>query len=260
MAQYALPALCAVFLWWFTTGVIIFLDNLHPRTFKWSMAGWTVILVAALAGLAIAARDASVGGVLLAFTCALLVWGWQEISFYLGYVTGPVKTAPPRVLVGWPRFVEGVRTTLHHEYAILATLVVVVAVSWGQPNQFGLWTFVLMWWMHESARVNVFLGVLNLNEEFFPPHMAYLRHYLRKRPMNLFFPVSVTVSTTVATLLVMQAAAAETAFQAAGWTILATMMILAVLEHWFLVLPLPAAALWRWSITSRLQEDDDVAP
>ena len=28
-------------------------------------------------------------------------------------------------------------------------------------------------------------------------------------------------------------------------------MTLAILEHWFLVLPLPAAALWRWSLRLR---------
>jgi len=29
---------------------------------------------------------------------------------------------------------------------------------------------------------------------------------------------------------------------------LATMLALAVLEHWFLVLPVPDAALWRWAM------------
>lgn len=256
MAHYALPALYALFLWWFTTGAIIWLDNRHPRTFPWSMAGASLLFAAALYGLAVSSSDASVGGVVLAFTCALVVWGWQEMSFYMGYVTGPVRTAPPRVLTGWPRFVEALGTTIHHEIAIVLTAVVVVAVTWGQPNSFGLWTFLILWWMHESARVNVFLGVLNLNEEFFPAHLRYLRHYLRKRPMNLFFPLSITASTVVGALLVQSAVAATTPAEAAGYTMLAAMMILAVLEHWFLVLPLPAAALWRWSIASRLKEED----
>jgi hypothetical protein len=37
----------------------------------------------------------------------------------------------------------------------------------------------------------------------------------------------------------------------AGFTILGTLMALAVLEHWFLVLPVPVAALWRWGFRSR---------
>jgi G3E family GTPase len=73
--------------------------------------------------------------------------------------------------------------------------------------------------------------------------------------MNLLFPVSVTVSTVIAVLLVRAAMApGASAFQAAGFTFLATLMILAILEHWFLVflvVPLPAAALWSWGLRSR---------
>jgi hypothetical protein len=39
MSQYALPVLFALFLWWFSTGAILYLDGLPQRTFKWSMAG-----------------------------------------------------------------------------------------------------------------------------------------------------------------------------------------------------------------------------
>ena len=39
---YALPIAYALFLWWFATGLIFFLDQLPVRTFKWSMAGGTV--------------------------------------------------------------------------------------------------------------------------------------------------------------------------------------------------------------------------
>jgi hypothetical protein len=35
-----------------------------------------------------------------------------------------------------------------------------------------------------------------------------------------------------------------------GLTFLATMMILANLEHWFLVLPIPVEKLWNWSLKS----------
>ena len=69
--------------------------------------------------------------------------------------------------------------------------------------------------------------------------------------MNLLFPVSVTVSTVVAVLLFRHAfAAGADARHGAGYTFVATLMTLAILEHWFLVLPLPAAALWSWSLDS----------
>ena len=128
----------------------------------------------------------------------------------------------------------------------------VVAVTWDAPNQIGMWTFMVLWWMHQSAKLNVFLGVRNLNEEFLPEHLQFLKSFLTKRPMNLLFPVSVTISTVTAALL-LESALDPTAseFAQTGFTFLGTMMLLAILEHWFLVLPLPAAALWKWGLRSR---------
>ena len=47
---------------------------------------------------------------------------------------------------------------------------------------------------------------------------------------------------------VVQAAVALEAspFDAAALTFVGTLLALAILEHWFLVLPLPDAALWSW--------------
>ena len=252
MSEYAYPALFALFLWWFSTGVIIYLDGLPQRTFRWSMLGATAVLGASLYGLAASSADASVAGAYVAFTCGLLAWGWQEISFYMGYVTGPRTQICPEGCSGWRHFGHAIQTSLYHELAIIAAAVAVVAVTWGQPNQVGTWTFMVLWWMHQSAKLNVFLGVRNLNEEFLPEHLQFLRGFLTKKSMNLLFPVSVTLSTVVTALLVQRALAADaTAFEAAGYTFLSTLMALAVLEHWFLVLPLPSAALWNWGLWSR---------
>ena len=206
-----------------------------------------------LYGLSTSAGDATVSGAYAAFTYGLLAWGWQEISFYMGYVTGPRKRPCGDDCRGWRHFLHAVETSLYHELSIMVTLAVIVVVTWGQPNHVGLWTFLALWWMHESARLNVFLGVRNLNEEFLPDHMEFLKSFFNNsKPINLLFPVSVTVSTVV-TVLLAQAALdpAATPFDLVAYTFVATMMALAILEHWFLVLPLPAAALWNWSLRSR---------
>ena len=44
MLSYLLPALYALFAWWFSTGLVMYLDGLPQRTFRWSMAGATVLL------------------------------------------------------------------------------------------------------------------------------------------------------------------------------------------------------------------------
>ncbi len=252
MARYGFPILFDLFVWWFSTGLIIYLDGLPRRTFRWSMLGATALLAASLYGLALSADDTSVRGAYIAFTCGMLAWGWQEISFYMGFVTGPRTEPCAEGCAGWRHFGHAIQTSLYHELAIIAAACMVVGLTWHAPNQIGTWTFMVLWWMHQSAKLNVFLGVRNLNEEFLPEHLTFLRSFLKKKPMNLLFPVSVTVSTVIAVLLVRQAMAPGAgAFQAAGFTFLATLMILAILEHWFLVVPLPAAALWSWGLRSR---------
>ena len=252
MSAFALPALYALFVWWFSTGLIIWLDSLPPRTFRWSMTGGTAVFAASLWGLAASGGDATEMGAYCAFTCAVLAWGWQEMSFFMGYLTGPRKAACPHGCGGWAHFRHGVEACLHHELAIIATAAAVVALTWGAPNQVGTWTFLLLWAMRQSAKLNFFLGVLNLSEEFLPKHLAYLRSFLARKPMNLLFPVSVTAGTVVLTVLVQRATAPGVGeFEAAGLAFLITMLALAVLEHWFLVLPLPFARLWSWVLQLR---------
>lgn len=252
MVLYALPALFALFVWWFSTGIIMYLDGLPRSTFKWSILGATILMVFSLWGIRASSGDHTLSGAYCAFTCGLLAWGWQEISFYMGYVTGPRKEPCPEGCRGWKHFGHAIQTSLWHELAIIVSGIVIVAITWGQPNQVGMWTFMVLWWMHQSAKLNVFLGVRNLNEEFLPEHLQFLKSFLTKKPMNLLFPLSITISTVILVKLVQAAIDSHgSRFDAAGFCFLATLMGLAIVEHWLLMLPLPAAALWGWSLKSR---------
>ena len=247
---YAPPVGWALLIWWLSTGVIIYLDNLPRRTHPWSMLGATVIFALSLHGLRSGSTDGTVAGAYAAFTYGLLIWGWQEMSFFMGFITGPVREDCPPDCTGWRRFVRAVQVCLYHELASLASGLAVVAVTAGGVNQVGVWTFMVLWWMRLSSKFNVFLGVRNLSEEFIPDHLAFIRSFLRERPMNLLFPFSVTIATVIAVVLVQRAAAAEAA-RATGLTFIAVLLVLAIIEHWFLVLPLPTAALWNWSLRAR---------
>ena len=173
MSPFLAPAGYALFVWWFSTGLIILLDNLPRRTFRWSMIGGSAIGATSLYRLWSGGNDTSITGVYAAFTYGLLVWGWHEMSFFMGYVTGPRRTPCPPEAVGWRRFGFGVSACLYHELAILITAALVVAATWNATNQVGLWTFMTLWGARQSAKLNVFLGVLNLNEQFVPPHLAF---------------------------------------------------------------------------------------
>ncbi|MFM9927319.1 putative photosynthetic complex assembly protein PuhE [Variovorax sp. H27-G14] len=252
MSQYLLPMLYTVFVWWFSTGVILYLNGLPRWTFGWTLGGATVLLALALIGLHVTRNDMRVSGAYVSFTCALLVWGWQEIAFLLGFVTGPRRTPCPPGARRWRRAGYALQTLLHHEFALIVLGVAVVATTWNGSNPTGLFTFAILWVMRQSAKLNVFLGVRNLNEGFLPVHLKYLQTYFTRKPMNSLFPVSVAVSTWLA-VLVWQAALADgvRSFDATALTFAGTLLSLAILEHWFLVLPLPSEALWSWGRSSR---------
>jgi len=241
--------LFSTFLWWFSTGVIFYLNARPTHTFRWSMLGGTLLLLGALYGLSETSGLETVYGAFSAFACGLVIWGWHTMSYYMGVITGPRRERCPPGCDGWRHFWHAVETGLYHELAIIATVGLMLALTWNQPNQFGVWTFVVLWSMHVSAKLNVFLGVRNLNEDFIPKHLQYLTGFFRQRPMNLLFPFSVTIATIVTAILVQKAIAPEAdTFTATGYALLATLMALAVIEHWFMILPIPAEILWRWSL------------
>lgn len=251
MLEYALPVFYALGLWWFSTGLVLYLDNLPGRTFGWSMLGGAAVLAIAVFALVVASTSTSAMATYIAFTAGVLVWGVLEMSYFTGLVTGPRKTPCPPGCVAWKRFGLAILTSLYHELAVLSAVAFLVLVSWGEPNQIGTWTFVVLWLMRWSAKLNLFLGVPNFND-WLPDHLAYLKTYMPKRSMNLLFPISVTVSTVIVVLLVERALGPEaSAHDIVGLILVATLLGLGILEHWFLVLPLPDEALWAWALPPR---------
>ncbi|MCZ8076304.1 MAG: putative photosynthetic complex assembly protein PuhE, partial [Paucibacter sp.] len=212
----------------------------------------TVLLGVALLGVAASADDTRVSGAYLAFTSALTVWAWQEVGFLLGYVTGPRRIACPPSSRGWRRVGHAVMAILYHELALLVLGGAIAALSWGQPNQLALWTFAVLWLMRLSAKLNVFLGVRNLNEQFLPEHLRYMHSYFRQRPGNGLFPVCVIAISALTGLAWHSAVANQLgAFETSACSFVAMLLSLALLEHWFMVLPLPSEKLWDWGMRSR---------
>ncbi len=251
MLSYGLAVGYALFLWWFSTGVILYLDKRPEWTYPWSMAGATLVLLAAFGVLAWSRDTGTVLGAYAGFTAGVLIWGWMEMSYFMGFITGPRKLPCPADCRGWRRFQLALATSIYHELVIVAAAVVMIWLTWGAVNPVGTWTFVILWLMRWSAKLNLFLGVPNLNEEWLPERIRFLTTYLTKRPMNLLFPVSVSVATVIMCLLVDSAVKLLPGnFSGVALILAATLLALAILEHWFLVLPLADGALWRWALES----------
>jgi putative photosynthetic complex assembly protein 2 len=257
MHSYGLPFLITVFLWWFSTGAILLVVGLPRATRYWSFA--SALLAAALAvyGL-LETRDlTSVAAAYIAFCCALVLWGANEVGFLLGLITGARKTAAPQGASWWARFASAAQSILHHEVALALTAGGIALCLWGSKNQIGLYTFLLLWGMRLSTKFNIFLGVPNITVQFLPAHLLYLKQFFANRPMNLLFPFSVTASTLLAGWLIHGAAQAMPgSFEAVGYALLASLTILGVLEHWFLVIPLPFADLWAWGLAGRADNSE----
>ena len=249
MLEFVVPALFAMFIWWFATGLVLLLNGLPHKTFAWSILISSVLAILALLGLLHTADQTSVVNAYCAFTCALLVWGWHELTFLTGWLTGPRKTACTAAS-GWPRFSQAFAAILWHELAILAGSMLILAITWGQPNQVGAWTFGVLWVMRISAKLNLFFGVRNLSEEFLPAHLTYMGSYFRRRRMNAFFLPALLAAIVVLALIILRIPEVTDA-QAVGWILVSTMLAMAILEHFLLVLPLPSTALWRWALRHR---------
>ena len=252
MITYVLPVLFVLFIWWFSTGAVIYLNNLPKYTYKWSFLGVTFVLVASIYGLTVTSQSDTLLSAYLSFTFGLLAWAWTQFTFYTGMITGPRTTACPSSCKGSRHFWHAVETSMYHEItAALLGVVICFSTMYGK-NHVGSWTYTIIWLMHSSAKINAVLGVRNLNDHFFPEQLRYLSSFLKRRPMNLLFPVSITVSTVAIAVLVHKAMEIQNdPFELLAFTFYIVILALGLLEHWFLVLPIPAEALWNWSVKAR---------
>lgn len=253
MSTYLLAVSVALLGWWLSTGIILYLNLLPSRSHAWSVAGFALIALASLALLPGIAGQQSQPAAIAGFAVALAVWGALEISYLMGFLTGSNNELCPADVSGWKRFRLAIATSIHHEMAVVACGVAILALSWNAPNQVAAGTYLTLWLMRWSAKLNLYLGVSNFNEHWLPERNRYLVSYMRTRAMNWLFPFSVGLATITATLLALAASGADNAVERLSFALVCTLLALAILEHWFLVLPVRDSALWQWAITAAVR-------
>ncbi|MBX9758893.1 MAG: DUF3623 domain-containing protein [Beijerinckiaceae bacterium] len=251
MENIGLPILYALFVWWFSTGIILALNLLPGVARGMIMFGATVMLALALVVLRLWSEEETAQAAYVSFTAALAVWAWIEVAFLTGYVTGPSRAPCPPLARGWDRFTRALATLLWHEVAILAGLALVVFFASGPGGFTAIAAYAILLTMRMSVKINIFLGVPHAPFAFLPEHLRHLGTYFRTRPMTAFFPLSVTCATLLTGYLGIRAAGAADAPEAASFALLAALAAFALLEHWFLVLSLASENLWRWVLPSR---------
>jgi putative photosynthetic complex assembly protein 2 len=257
MASYIVPPIYAAFVWWFSTGAVLLLVGRSGRLDFLRIVSAAGLVVISLFGLALTANDTSVSGAYAAFTCTILLWGAQEIAFLAGWVTGPRPRRCPAGVDGWRRLGFALRAILYHELTLLLCGAAIFALTWKESNQVGLSTFAALWVLRQSAKINLFLGVPVTNDELMPYAVQFLKTYFTRRSVGAFFPISVTLATAVLVIMIQRIVeVAVTPFDVVSLTLVSTLFALGVVEHWFMLLPLPAITLWGWGMRSGLPPED----
>ena len=247
-----LPAITAIFVWWFATGLIMLAVRWADRAGGGAhgmvvFAGVPLLSLGVAAVLTTLASD-TMYGVYAGFLGALAIWGWIELAFLAGVITGPEKRPCPAGLEGFPRFSRAWETVSHHEIALTIGLGAVAIATSGAANQIALWTYGVLYFARVSAKLNLFFGVPRINLEFIPARLEHLKSYFRRGPATIAFPLAITGLTVLLAFMIFSLMQTTTQVEAAGATLLVALTALALLEHWLMVVPLPDAKLWRWML------------
>jgi putative photosynthetic complex assembly protein 2 len=256
MGSYLTPPVYAAFVWWFSTGAVLLLVGRAGRGSALKLFSAGALLLAGLYAIAISADATTASGAYVAFTGTILLWGAQEIAFLAGWVTGPRPERCPDDARGFRRLNLALQAILYHEAALLACGVAILALTSGRDNATALWTFAALWVLRQSAKINLFLGVPVTNDELMPEPVQFLKTFFARKPVSLFFPLSVTLSTAALVIMIQRLVeVAASPFEIASLTLVSTLFALGVIEHWFMLLPLPAITLWGWGMRSQVSED-----
>lgn len=248
VSQPLFAVVFAVLCWWFGTGIILWLDRLPSTSFRWSMAAWSLMLGLSFVGVYQSMQTVSVGNAYLAFGSVIVMWGWHELAFLTGWLTGPRKIALDDGAQGWPRFVQAFQVVLHHELALLINFALLWLMQSQHPNHMALCTFALLWCMRVSAKLNLFFGVVENGASYLPPHLQYLASYFRHRRMTTCFATTFVAACLTFGWLIFQAQQGAVAVTT-GWVLLASLLGLAIVEHVLMVFPWPLQRLWGWALS-----------
>jgi len=243
----ALAVAFAVFSWWIGTGVILWLDRLGQRQMRWSLWLWSVLLLISVWGVQQSMASVGVVSSYIGFGSVIVMWGWHELAFLSGWLSGPRRIAMTDGAQGWLRLRQAIAAILWHELTLIANFALLAWMQQDQPNHVALCTFALLWCMRASAKLNLFFGVPLHGEQYLPPQLSYLASYFRVARPGLWFFGSVSASAVIWLWLVWSASSG--AFElSVGWVLLASLLGLAIVEHAVMVLPWPMQKIWGWAM------------
>lgn len=241
-----------VAIWWGGTVAILYLDGLRRSSFRISMLCASGLLLGALFAISALRSTTSTLGAYAGFGAGVLVWVWVEISFLLGFITGPRKRGCAPGSAGLPRFLRAAQAILYHEMAAILAVILIVYLSAGAANRTALGVIGILWVLRLSAKLNLFLGVRNTSEELLPAHLRYIGSYFRHRNCNALFPLSILgMLALIAALAHFGLRADASDFEQLQSVLLIALAGLGLLEHLLMVVPINSVRFWSPGLLSR---------
>jgi putative photosynthetic complex assembly protein 2 len=243
------PSLIAMVSWWFGTGIILLLVRIPKQWFAVARGFWSLISIPALFCCHQSMQENSNANAYLGFISTIVLWGWHELTFLTGWISGSRKQSLEPHLNTWNRFKQSVQVVWHHELALFVNLMILLGMQIGHPNHTAICTFALLWLMRLSSKLNLFFGVPQVGEQYLPSQLAYMGSYFRKSEVGLFFYFTMSLSVLTWVGLVWQAHEGQVAITS-HWVLLASLLGLAIVEHVLMMIPLSLERVWGWALKS----------
>jgi putative photosynthetic complex assembly protein 2 len=180
--------------WWVATGLVLALARAGSRHLGAVMALATGVALAGIAGLVATHDQTTVSSAYIAFFSALALWAWHETTFLIGILTGPRRIEAGQAPVETSRFRAAFLTVRDHELALAATVIALIWFMAGAENTTGLLTFMLLWVMRISTKLNIYLGARHAISDMLPDRLSYLKSYFRTDRTSGWFYVSLSAS------------------------------------------------------------------
>ena len=239
----------AVALWWLLTGIALMCVHQVSAVRNLVLGVATVVAGTSFWILPETAATHSVHSVLVGFLIALLIWGWLELVYLMGYVTGPNKDQAPGGAPTGKRFILALATIIYHEVLALAIIVLAfLQVGLEGNNLITPLVLSVLWIMRCSTKLNLFFGVRHFNENWLPKSLSYVTSFIVVgKNSALIVPTTLMAACLAAALFFAGINAASPTAELTLY-LLAWLSTLAVLEHFFLMYPLGEHALWRWAV------------
>ena len=237
----------AIFCWWSGTGAILWLDRQEGSVARWCLPACSVLMGLSFWGVSVSMSATGSSHAYLGFASTIVMWGWHELAFLSGWLSGPRRCAMSLQAQGWQRLRESVATILWHELTLLLNFAVLLWMQLGQPNHTALCTFALLWCMRVSAKLNLFIGIPLHGEHYLPDHLKYLATYFRCAQPGTWFMTSVSLASGLWVWLLWSGWHAHETLSA-SWLLLASLLGLAILEHLVMVVPWSMEKIWGWAM------------